>query len=151
MLRVDKITYAALEAALLEYVRGRAADELPVMRMIALPREAIRQRAERLAQAVSSHAATDVDIEVVPGGSLLGAGSAPEETLPTALLALRSARLSARVMEQRLRGGPTPIIARIEGKRVLLDLRTVPEESDCVVERALLGLLADEGTPPATR
>ena len=41
-LRVDKMTYAALEAALLEYVRGSAADDLPVMRMIALSREAIQ-------------------------------------------------------------------------------------------------------------
>jgi L-seryl-tRNA(Ser) seleniumtransferase len=140
-LRVDKITYAALEAALLEYLRGSAVDDLPVMRMIALTPEAIAQRAERLARAVSSGAAGHLDIEVVSGGSLLGGGSAPEETLPTALLALRSRQLSARVIEERLRGGSTPIIARIEGKRVLLDLRTVPEEADGMVAQALLGLL----------
>jgi L-seryl-tRNA(Ser) seleniumtransferase len=140
-LRVDKITYAALEAALLEYLRGSAVDDLPVMRMIALTPEAIAQRAERLARAVSSGAAGHLDIEVVSGGSLLGGGSAPEETLPTALLALRSPQLSARVIEERLRGGSTPIIARIEGKRVLLDLRTVPEEADGMVAQALLGLL----------
>ncbi|HET6279217.1 MAG TPA: L-seryl-tRNA(Sec) selenium transferase, partial [Candidatus Polarisedimenticolia bacterium] len=137
-LRVDKITYAALEAALLEYLRGAAVDHLPVMRMIALSREAIQKRAERLAQAVSSQAAAEVDIAVVPGGSLLGGGSAPEETLPTALLAVRSARLSARLIEARLRNRSMPIIARIEGKRVLIDLRTVPEESDGTVEQALV-------------
>jgi L-seryl-tRNA(Ser) seleniumtransferase len=143
-LRVDKITYAALEATLLDYLGGTAADNLPVRRMISLPRDAIAQRAERLARSVSSHAAGRLGIEVVTGGSLLGGGSAPEETLPTALLALRSPHLSARVIEEKLRSGPRPIIARIEGKRVLLDLRTVPEEEDTLVERALIGLMDGE-------
>ncbi len=147
-LRVDKITYAALEATLLDYLRGTAADHLPVMRMISLTRDAIAQRAERLARSVSSRAAGRLGIEVVPGGSLLGGGSAPEETLPTALLALRSPHLSARIIEERLRGGATPIIARIEGKRVLLDLRTVPEEEDTLVERALIGLMDEEDALP---
>jgi L-seryl-tRNA(Ser) seleniumtransferase len=144
-LRVDKITYAALESALLEYLRGTAVDRLPVMRMIALSREAIQTRAERLARAVSSRAAAGVDIAVVPGGSLLGGGSAPEEALPTALLGVRSARLSARVIEERLRNRPTPIITRIEGRRVLIDLRTVPEESDGAVEQALLESIGERG------
>lgn len=141
-LRVDKITYAALEAALLEYVRGSAAGELPVMRMIGMSREAIRRRAERLADAVATGSAAGVEITVLPGESLLGGGSAPQETLPTALLALRSRRQSARVIEEKLRSGATPIIARIEGKRVLLDLRTVPEDADGVVEQALKDLSA---------
>ncbi len=46
-LRVDKMTYAALEETLVEYVRGRAAERLPVARMIALTREAIEARGRR--------------------------------------------------------------------------------------------------------
>ena len=59
-----------------------------------------------------------------------GGGSAPEEPLPTTLLALRSGKLSARRIEERLRRSDPPVIARIEGRRVLLDLRTVPEHQE---------------------
>jgi L-seryl-tRNA(Ser) seleniumtransferase len=44
-LRVDKLVYAALEATLSAYVRGRAFEEIPVLRMLALPAEEIRSRA----------------------------------------------------------------------------------------------------------
>jgi hypothetical protein len=49
------------------------------------------------------------------------------------------------VIEERLRNRPTPIITRIEGRRVLIDLRTVPEESDGAVEQALLESIGERG------
>ena len=71
-------------------------------------------------------------------------GSAPEEALPTALISIRSSRHSARAIEERLRRRATPVIARIEGNRVLLDLRTVLEEQDVILERALLDLEGED-------
>ena len=47
-LRVDKMTYAALEATLQEYAAGRAATTVPVARMLALGLDEIRRRAEAL-------------------------------------------------------------------------------------------------------
>ncbi|MBI4169520.1 MAG: L-seryl-tRNA(Sec) selenium transferase, partial [Acidobacteria bacterium] len=79
--------------------------------------------------------------------SLLGGGSAPEEGLPTALLAVASKRLSTRAIEERLRGSDPPVIARIEGGKVLIDLRTVPEDQDDAVARALAAL---SGAAPGT-
>ncbi len=46
-----------------------------------------------------------------------------------------------------LRGRATPIIARIEGKRLLIDLRTVLEEQDSVVEQALVALAVPADDP----
>ena len=48
-LRVDKMTYAALEATLQEYAAGRAATTIPVVRMLALDVDEIRRRAQALA------------------------------------------------------------------------------------------------------
>jgi L-seryl-tRNA(Ser) seleniumtransferase len=144
VLRVDKLTYAGLEATLLEYVRGTALSALPVPRMIAMTREAIDGRARRLCEALQAGAPGRIDIALLPGWSVLGGGSAPDERLPTTLLALRSGGLSARTIENRLRGFDPPIIARIEGKRVLLDLRTVPEREDDLLARAIASLDADE-------
>jgi L-seryl-tRNA(Ser) seleniumtransferase len=141
-LRVDKTTCAALEATLLEYARGAAAEAIPVVRMIAARREAIEERAQRLAGALSGIAKDRITIEVVPGVSVLGGGSAPADGLPTALIAVSSGRLSARAIEERLRAHATPVIGRIEERRVLLDLRTVLPDQDRIVEEALRGLAA---------
>ena len=64
-------------------------------------------------------------MEVVPGESLVGGGSAPTSTLPTFLLAVTSGSLSADELAARLRRHDPPIVARVEEGRVLLDLRTV--------------------------
>ena len=45
-MRPDKVTLAAVAATLALYRAGRAVEEIPVWRMIAAPRDAIRERAE---------------------------------------------------------------------------------------------------------
>jgi L-seryl-tRNA(Ser) seleniumtransferase len=50
--------------------------------------------------------------------------------LATVLLCLERDGLGATALEARLRGLPTPVIARIVDDRVALDLRTIPPESD---------------------
>ena len=139
-LRADKTTIAALEAVLREHAAGTAVASLPVLRMIALDAAAIEARARRLAEALRPRAGDGLAIDIVRGASLTGGGSAPEEGLPTALLAVRSAGLSARAIDEALRRSDPPVIARIEGGRVLLDLRTVPEEEDGTVGEALAAI-----------
>ncbi len=79
-LRVDKLTYAALEATLLAYVSGQA-ETLPVVRMLATPPERIRQRCEEWARALVSE---KVSAEVIATESVVGGGTAPGTTLPRA-------------------------------------------------------------------
>ena len=123
-LRADKMTYAALEATLEEHAAGRAADSIPVVRMIALSADAIGRRAEALADRLS---AAGIQADVVEGFSTIGGGSAPGTQLPTRLVAIA---LPAARLESALRAQRPPVIARIENDRVLLDLRTVPPEED---------------------
>jgi L-seryl-tRNA(Ser) seleniumtransferase len=135
-LRVDKMTYAALEATLAEYAAGRAAVTVPVQRMLAMTVDEIRTRAESLAAAVARLPGWRVDL--LGGVSAVGGGSAPGVDLPTWLVAIEKTGLSADALEQRLRQLTPPIVARIERDRLVLDLRTVSIED----ERQLAGLLA---------
>jgi L-seryl-tRNA(Ser) seleniumtransferase len=132
-LRVDKMTYAALEATLLEYAAGRAERTVPVARMIAAGADGIGRRAERVARELQGALVA----EVVDGVSTIGGGSAPGSELPTRLLALTHGTMSPAEIEERLRRSDPPVIARIEENRVLLDLRTVPPDQD----GQLLGIL----------
>ena len=131
-LRVDKLTYAALEATLLEYLAGRASDTIPVLRMAAMPWEAIAVRAEIVAARLRDAGFTT---SVVEGASTIGGGSVPGSELPTRLVALEAPPLSADALESRLRSTDPPVIARILENRVVLDLRTVaPGDDELLVQ-----------------
>ncbi|HEX7287900.1 MAG TPA: L-seryl-tRNA(Sec) selenium transferase [Candidatus Angelobacter sp.] len=131
-LRVDKLTYAALEATLMEYVRQNH-GAVPFARMMRLTAEEIRKRAEALVEKLKP--ARNLRCEIVGGESLVGGGSAPTSTLPTFLLALTADGLSADQLAERLRSANPPVIARVEEGRVLLDLRTVfPDEENQIVQ-----------------
>jgi L-seryl-tRNA(Ser) seleniumtransferase len=132
-LRVDKLTYAALEATLLAYVK-RDHDSIPILRMMRLSKEEIGKRGEVLAAQVRSQ---KFEIEIADGESVIGGGAAPSSVLPTRLLALSCAGLSADELATRLRASDPPIIARVEQGRVLLDLRTVFANQDSIIAAAL--------------
>jgi L-seryl-tRNA(Ser) seleniumtransferase len=133
-LRVDKLTYAALEATLLEYLRGNH-DAIPALRMMRIPADELRERAEAVSKAVGNP--PTILAGLVHGESVIGGGTAPTSTLPTFLVAITHANYSADELLARLRHNAPPIIARIEDGRVLLDLRTVFPEHDAVIVSAL--------------
>lgn len=133
-LRVDKLTYAVLEATLMEYVRQNH-DAIPFLRMMRLSASEIKARAEALEQKLAG--AKHLRLEVVEGESLVGGGSAPTSKLPTFLLAVTADKLSADELAARLRGYETPIVTRVDEGRVLLDLRTVFEDEEAQIAKAL--------------
>ncbi len=143
-LRVDKLTYAALEATLRLYERGLATEEIPVLRALATPRADLETRAARFARQAAQTTAIRTSLE--DGASFLGGGSAPDVQLPTVLVALESHQLSAAALEHHLRASPLPIIARTERDRVLIDLRTVAADEEAMILEALVAI-----APPATR
>ena len=135
-LRVDKLTYAALEATLMEYIR-QDLDAIPFLRMLRMTAEEVRARATAMQEKLNS--AINLRTEIIAGESLVGGGSAPTSTLPTFLVAVTAGTLSAEELAKRLRQCDPPIIVRVEEGRVLIDLRTVfaPAE-DAEITRALL-------------
>ncbi len=141
-LRVDKLTYAALEATLLAYIR-QDYNTIPAVRMVRLTVEEVGRRAQGVAEALCERA-PKLCVEIIGGESLIGGGAAPTATLPTRLLALTCEGISADELAARLRQFDPPIIARVEEGRVLLDLRTVFPDQDSV----LTGALNRIGAPP---
>ena len=137
-LRVDKLTYAALEATLLAYVK-QDYSAIPALSMIYLSAPEIRSRAESLVARVGS--LRGVQVEVIEGTSVIGGGTAPTTTLPTFLLAITCERYDCGELLTRLRSNSPPIVARIEGDRLVLDLRTVSAEDDSTLKTALVGTL----------
>ena len=135
-LRVDKLTYAALEATLMAYIR-QDHDSIPALRMMRLTPDQVGRRAEQMSADLASRA-PKLWVALVQGVSVLGGGSAPGAVLPTVLLAISCHGLSADELSARLRGNDPAIITRVEEGRVLVDLRTVFPGQDAVVADALV-------------
>lgn len=136
-LRVDKLTYSALEATLLAYLRQDHAA-IPALAMMRLTREELRQRAQKLAAAVGDVKKLRVSVE--EDESVIGGGSTPGAMLPTFVLAVTCDELSANEIAARLRAFDPPVVARVDEGRVLLDLRTVFPDQDQVVAKGLRSL-----------
>jgi L-seryl-tRNA(Ser) seleniumtransferase len=131
--RVDKLTYAALEATLFEYLAG-ADISLPLMRTLIAPAEKIEQRCRAIVESIGS---SRVITAVISVESVVGGGTAPSARLKSYAVSVRHAELSAGELLKRLRKGDPPVVGRIAEGTVLLDLRTVPAEMDETIARTL--------------
>jgi L-seryl-tRNA(Ser) seleniumtransferase len=134
-LRVDKMFYAALEATLLAYLREDY-DSIPVLRMMRVSVDELTHRAEHIVEQLRI-SSPQLGLEIVESRSVIGGGSAPGSTLPTRALAVSGKSMNADEVLRRLREWETPIIARVEDGRVLLDLRTVEPAQDKTIVAAL--------------
>ena len=142
-LRADKLALAALEATLEAHRRGAALQEVPALRMIALPFEQIEERARTLLSRLAERGpSSSLHCEITEGASAIGGGAAPTTHPRTALIALTHAGKSAAALDEALRGATPPVIARITEDRVLLDLRTVAEDEETLLLDTLIALSA---------
>jgi L-seryl-tRNA(Ser) seleniumtransferase len=132
-LRVDKLTLAALEATL-------TGPPTPTATALHAGVDGLRDRAGRLAGRLR---ADGVAAEVADSDSVVGGGGAPGVVLPSAALAL------APGLAGPLRLGEPAVLGRVEGGRLLLDLRCVPAEADDALLSAVLAAAALPATPPA--
>ena len=134
-LRVDKLTIAALAGTLALYASPSARERIPFYRMLGATIDSLRERGERYLQEVGRER-----LRIVPSAAYVGAGSLPETTLPSLALAV-SVPQSPDAVAERLRRNDPAIVARVEGNRTLLDLRSIAPEQDSEVIFALRSIL----------
>ncbi len=127
-IRPDKMTLAALEATLRLYRDPELAREkIPLFKMLSLPLETLKARAEALAKALSP--VPELYLRVVQSEARLGGGSTPNVSFPSAALALRLAGVSAQSFYLSLLHGQIPVVGYIHKDELMLDMRTVEEAS----------------------
>lgn len=124
-LRPDKLTLAALEATLELYRDGRAALEVPTLRMLTAAPALLEARARRLCTDIGP---ARVGVVVVAVSSVVGGGALPTAEPPSFALALEGRGRSAETLDAALRRARPAIIGRIAEDRLLLDVRTLFED-----------------------
>ncbi|MBR3376851.1 MAG: L-seryl-tRNA(Sec) selenium transferase [Mogibacterium sp.] len=136
-MRVDKMTFAALEATLMKYRDPKVAlRDIPVLNMISASGEEIRAKAERLADAIK-RVNPALSLELVPVEDQIGGGSAPMVRLPGWAVSVKDGMKSADRTERKLRKAEVPVVARINEDRLLLCVRTIAEDELETVAEAL--------------
>lgn len=137
-LRCDKLRLAALEATLRAFLSPQTVDKtLPAYRLIARPLQEIEAMAANVRVAVEHWAAGRAQVEMIPGHSQVGSGSLPVDTLPTFLIALTPRRTGVAALARALRALSPPVIGRMHGGKVLLDIRCLLDAEP--LSRALRG------------
>ena len=136
-MRVDKMTFAALEATLMKYRDPKVAlRDIPVLNMISASGEEMRAKAERLADAIK-RVNPALSLELVPVEDQIGGGSAPMVRLPGWAVSVKDGMKSADRTERKLRKAEVPVVARINEDRLLLCVRTIAEDELETVAEAL--------------
>lgn len=123
-LRLDKVALAGLEKTLELHLAGRA-DEVPSREMMLRPEAQLELAASALAERLGS--LDGFSASVAADSSQPGSGSAPGVFLPTSVVKVTHAKLSAEQLSARLRSGEPSVFCRIQDDVVLLDPRTLLE------------------------
>ena len=135
--RLDKMTLAALEATLRLYLNEeRALREVPVLRLLSIPLEELRRRAEALAERL--RAAPGLTATAREDSAYVGGGSLPDQAMQTWVVEVEAAGVSDAELARRLRTGEPAVMGRLQGGKLLLDVRTVfPEQEEGLVQAVI--------------
>ena len=138
-LRVDKTTLAGLEATLRLYRDPETAvREIPTLAMLSADPDGLRERATKLAEALS---AEGLETEVAEVASVVGGGTFPGVELPSWAVRVMPATGGPDGLSASLRADVSPLVGRVEDAAFYVDLRTVLPAEDGEVLR----LLAEHG------
>lgn len=136
-IRVDKMTFAAMEETLRKYRDEKVAlRDIPVLSMISASKEDMLAKAERLL-AVLEEKTEGYNLEVIEVQDQIGGGSAPMVRLPGYAVSVTSDNSTTKGIERLLRKSRTPVVARIHEDRLLLCVRTIMEDEFDIVAEAL--------------
>ena len=131
-MRIDKASIAALSVTLIHYLRGEALEKIPVLRLISTPLAEVERRAERWAAFLGEPA------RVIAGESVVGGGSLPGGVIPTRVVAIGIAgKAGVDGLARRLRQHHPPVVARVEKDALILDPRSVFQEEDEALLKAV--------------
>jgi L-seryl-tRNA(Ser) seleniumtransferase len=136
-LRLDKARLAALERVLLLYLNpDRLAAELPTLRLLSRPAEAIKTTAERVAERLRA-LWPDRPVAVETCRSQIGSGALPVDLLPSHAVTVGGRALEA--LSVWLRSLPRPVVGRLSEGRLWLDCRCLEPADEAAFVAQLCG------------
>jgi len=132
-LRIDKFTAAVLESVFHEYLEEeKAMENIPVLKMINMNIEDIKQSAEKLSKKLKDFSEF-LDIGIDECLSQIGGGALPLERMKSYAVSLKPKTMTCTSFERELRNIDVPVIGRVLNDTFYIDLRTVLEGEDQLI------------------
>jgi L-seryl-tRNA(Ser) seleniumtransferase len=147
--RVDKLTLAALQATLEIHRAGRAFEEIPVLRQLALTSDEVRRRAEQLVDRLNAQSPSPNLFSLQAVASAPGGGALAGQTVPSWAVAISGP--NPEQIAKRLRVGTPAVVTRLQDGCNLIDLRTVLVEDEEALARRLLESVTEIPSPGVSR
>jgi L-seryl-tRNA(Ser) seleniumtransferase len=142
-LRIDKLTLAALEATLRQYLEPeRVSEEIPTLKMILQTSEELRAKALYLLNILQK--TPEMNCQVLPVTAQIGGGAMPGVDIESYAVGVQVKGIAVDVLEKMMRENEIPIIARIWKDMILLDVRTM-EDKDLVAAAEFFNNLKEKG------
>jgi L-seryl-tRNA(Ser) seleniumtransferase len=134
--RLDKMTFAALEATLRLYRDPELAmKRIPTLRMARASLKVMREKARRLSVAIQKELTGDsAEVSITTTAAQIGGGALPLMELPSAAVSIRPGRISVNDLDIALHTSAIPVIGRIEDDRYLIDVRTLLDGETKIVQ-----------------
>ncbi|MEH7072682.1 L-seryl-tRNA(Sec) selenium transferase [Neobacillus drentensis] len=141
VVRVDKMTLAALEGTLIDYARGESGlINIPTVRDLLVSLEELDVRAQSFVTNLLQNTGKYVT-KITKGTSQVGGGTMPDVELPTMVVGLKHCTLTAEQLGRKLRTEVKPaIVGRIQKEEFIIDLRTVTPEEEQYLLQALINM-----------
>ena len=125
-LRVSKLTLAALEVTLREYIDEKnAIKNIPTLKMILEDIVEVEKRANILYEKLKT--IDRLEVELMKTKCMIGGGSMPTEVMDSFGVGITMEDESIVKLEERLRTNIYPIIARIQNEKIVFDCKTLTE------------------------
>ena len=147
--RVDKVTVAGLQEILRRYLFGDTpVPAVPVLEQVLVDRETIRARAREVADRAAAgerKSAAIFKVDVVDDEATVGGGSWSSQKVPSAAVRIKckSERGAVR-LARHMRLHSTPVIPRVKGTEVRINMRTVMPYEDEDLRMILDRILSDD-------
>lgn len=147
-LRIDKMTLAALEAVLFEYLDpSGAVRNIPTLRFLSLSPAEIKSRAKKLLNLLKKggkYGEDGFEFQIIPDLSAVGGGALPGSELETYSVAFSHNKLSASRLSELFRKSSVPVIGKIKDGLFLLDMRTVEPAEHKYILSAVSGIVSEK-------
>ncbi len=137
VLRVDKMTLAALEATLKAYENETAITEIPTVKDMLLSKHEVEKKANVFIEELK-RSCSIFTCQLVDETSQIGGGTMPTVEVATKAVGIETEFLSANTLAEKLRFYKPAIITRCKDNQVLLDFRTITTEELLIVVEALI-------------
>lgn len=144
-LRVDKLTIAALEAAMISYMTSDPTKTVPILSMITKSAGDLKLAADRLADLITaeiSHLKPVAAVKTVEITDTVGGGAYPLQELPGYAVEIVTAQ-SPEGISARLRTLNPAAVVRIQDDTLLLSVRTLLPGDDKVLAKLIYQSLED--------